>query len=347
MSFSQRSHDLIVIELRRPIPYRPRTKSLGDTGFFLAFRFGEKVRQSMDILAEGLQFPEGPVALADGSVLLVEMRAGRIARVAPDGRIHTPCDCGGGPNGAAVGPDGALYVCDNGGSAYAPGRFTSTGPAPDYQGGSIRRIDLATGEAATLYTHCGEHRLSSPNDLVFDAQGGFYFTDFGKKHARSRDSGSVYYALPDGSHIAEVAHPLLSPNGIGLSPDGRALYVAETETARLWAFDIIEPGVVHKHPFPSPHGGRLVCGLPGFQRFDSLAVQANGQVCVATLVTGAISVIAPSGELLRQQLFPDVYVTNLCFGGPGLGTAYLTLSATGRLVSLPWPEPGLRLHFNA
>ncbi|MEJ8823158.1 SMP-30/gluconolactonase/LRE family protein [Variovorax humicola] len=301
----------------------------------------------MKILADGLQFPEGPVALCDGSVVLVEMRAGRIIRVMPDGRIDTVTECGGGPNGAAIGPDGALYVCDNGGSAYVPGRFTSIGPAPDYIGGSILRVDLASGSSTQLYTHCDGHRLSSPNDIVFDAQGGFYFTDFGKKHTRARDSGGVYYALPDGSHIVEVAYSLLSPNGIGLSPDGRVLYVAETETARLWAFDIVEPGVVRKHPFPSPHGGRLVCGLGGFQRFDSLALDAEGRICVATLVTGAISVIAPSGELLRQQTFPDIYVTNICFGGPDLKTAYVTLSATGQLVSLPWPEAGLRLHFNA
>lgn len=109
----------------------------------------------MRILAEGLQFPEGPVALADGSVLLVEMRAGLVVRISPDGERHVVADCGGGPNGAAIGPDGALYVCDNGGSAYVPGRFTSTGPAADYEGGSIRRFDLHTGEHTLLYTHCG------------------------------------------------------------------------------------------------------------------------------------------------------------------------------------------------
>jgi gluconolactonase len=304
-------------------------------------------KERMRILAEGLQFPEGPVALGDGSVLLVEMRAGLVVRISPDGERHVVADCGGGPNGAAIGPDGALYVCDNGGSAYVPGRFTSTGPAADYEGGSIRRFDLRTGEHTLLYTHCDGHRLSSPNDLVFDAHGGFYFTDFGKKHARLRDYGGVYYALPDGSRIVEVAYPLLSPNGIGLSPDARVLYVAETETARLWAFDIVEPGVVRKHLFPSPHGGRIVCGLPGFQRFDSLALEAGGNICVATLITGAVSVIAPDGALLRQLVFPDSYVTNLCFGGPDMQTAYVTLSGTGQLVSLPWPEPGLRLHFNA
>src|SRR5574337_982642 len=99
---------------------------------------------------------------------------------------------------------------------------------------------------------------------------------------------------------------------VGLSPDGRVLYVAETETARLWAFDIEAPGKVRKAPHPSPHGGRLVCGLGGYQRFDSLAVEASGNIAVATLVAGAISVIAPDGRLLRQVAFPDPHTTNIC-----------------------------------
>ena len=144
-----------------------------------------------------------------------------------------------------------------------------------------------------LYDHCGPHKLLGPNDIVFDGLGGFYFTDLGKARARDRDWGGVYYALADGSKITEVAHPILTPNGIGLSPDGKTLYVAETETARLWAFDVLAPGVLAKQPFPSPHGGRLMAGLGGFQRFDSLAVDAAGNVCVATLVNGSVSVIAP------------------------------------------------------
>lgn len=301
----------------------------------------------MKILAQGLQFPEGPVLLEDGSVIVVEMRAGRIIRVWPDGRVDLVSDCGGGPNGAAIGPDGALYVCDNGGNAYVQDRFTAVGPALDYEGGSIRRFDLASGQDTTLYTHCNGQRLSAPNDLVFDAAGGFYFTDFGKKFARHRDYGGLYYALPDGSSIVEVAYPLLAPNGVGLSPDGRTVYVAETETARLWAFDLTGPGQISKQPFPSPHGGRLVCGLPGFQRLDSLAVDAAGNICVATLITGAISVISPDGQLLRQVTLPDSYVTNICFGGPDMQTAYVTLSGTGQLAELRWPEPGLPLHFSA
>ncbi len=130
-----------------------------------------------------------------------------------------------------------------------------------------------------------------------------------------------------------------------MSPDERTVYVADTEAARLWAFDVAAPGVIRKQGFPSPHGGRLVAGLPGFARFDSLAVQTNGDICVATLVAGCITVIAPDGRILRQVAMPDTHPTNLCFGGPDLRTAYVSLSETGRLGALDWPEPGLRLNF--
>lgn len=287
-------------------------------------------------LASGLKFPEGPVAMADGSVVLGEIAGSTVTRVAPDGKVSTVANTGGGPNGLATGPDGAFYVCNNGGSEYRKDHFLSIGPAKDYAGGSIQRIDPATGKVSTLYAQCGEHKLSAPNDIVFDAHGGFYFTDMGKKHQRYRDHGGVYYARPDGRFIAAVVYPAGTFNGVGLSPDGRILYVAETETSRLWAYDIVEPGVVRKEPFPSPYGGRLICGLPGFQRFDSLAVEASGNVCVATLATGHITVISPSGQLLRQVKMPDIYPTNICFGGSDLRTAYVTLSGVGQLVAIPF-----------
>lgn len=301
------------------------------------------------IMATGLGFPEGPVALADGSVVLVEIEHGRVSRVFPDGKIAVIATPGGGPNGLAIGPDGAFYLCNNGGFEFGDrgGMRLPLRPAADYTMGRIERIDPHTGEVRRLYDRCGEHMLRGPNDLVFDTDGGFYFTDLGKSRRRDRDHGGIYYARADGSHIAELAHPVLTPNGIGLSPDGRTLYFAETETARLWALDIVEAGVVRKQPFPSPHGGRLVIGLPGYQRFDSLAVDAAGNICVATLITGCVSVISPTGQLLRQVPMTDPFTTNICFGGEDLRTAYVTLSGTGRLAALPWPEPGLRLAYPA
>ena len=297
------------------------------------------------ILAEGFKFPEGPAVLPDGSVILTEIAGGQLSRVMPDGKVSLVAKTGGGPNGIAIGPDGACYVCNNGGGEYRPGSFMSIGPASDYAGGYIQRVDVATGEVRKLYTHCGERRLSAPNDIVFDVHGGFYFTDFGKKHHHTRDHGGLYYASTDGSSIVEVAWPVNCPNGVGLSPDGKVLYAADTEASRLWAFDITAPGVIRKHAFPSPNGGRLVCGLPGYQRFDSLAVQANGDICVATLVTGHITVISPVGQVVRQVKMPDVYPTNLCFGGPTGTTAFITLSGKGQLLEMEWAGPGLKLNW--
>jgi gluconolactonase len=314
------------------------------------FRDTEREKRAMAeirIMTTGLRFPEGPVAMADGSVILGEIAGSAVTRIAPDGgktAIGTP---GGGPNGVATGPDGALYVCNNGGNEYAEGGFLSTGPAKDYQCGYIQRIDPRTGDTRILYSQCGGHKLSAPNDLVFDREGGFYFTDLGKRRGRDRDHGGLYYALPDGSKIVELAHPMLSPNGVGLSPDEKTVYVADTESSRLFAFDIISPGVLRKEPFPAPYTGRLVSGLPGFQRFDSLAVEASGNIAVATLITGHITVIAPDGRVVRQVKMPDVYPTNICFGGGDMKTAYITLSGTGELGVMAWPEPGLRLNFTA
>jgi gluconolactonase len=298
------------------------------------------------ILADGLGFPEGPVAMPDGSVIFTDIRKSCCSRVTADGKVSLFSAAGGGPNGLAVGPDGALYLCNNGGSRYIEGVSMGQGPHPDYKGGTIQRLDRNTGAATLLYAECNGHKLSAPNDLVVDKAGGFYFTDLGKRYARHRDHGGLYYALPDGSKIVELAFPILSPNGCGLSPDGKILYVADTEGARLWAFEVEGPGVLRKPKGHAPHSGRVICGLGGKARFDSLAVMANGNIAVATLSTGCITEISPAGEVVRSVPVPDVFPTNICFGGVDMRTAYITLSDTGKLGVMQWPTAGLKLNFN-
>ena len=303
----------------------------------------------MKLVAEGLRFPEGPVALADGCVLVAEIQGESIACVDPvRGTVERIGACPGGPNGLAIGPDGALYICNNGGAEWKTSRglLTPGIAGPTYTRGSSDRLDLATGEATTLYANCGTHRLSAPNDLVFDEAGGIWFTDMGKNQARARAHGGVYYAQPDGSVVEEVIYPLTTPNGIGLSPDGAELYVAETVPGRLWGFAVAGPGRLAPVS-KGPHRGRLVHGFDGYQLLDSLAVDSEGNIAVATLVTGAISVLSPAGRLLEQICIPDgdPFVTNICFGGPELRTAYISSSGRGRLYATEWPCPGLRLRF--
>jgi gluconolactonase len=298
-------------------------------------------------IAGGLQFPEGPIAMPDGSVLLVEIKRGTLSRVSPDGKVVVVAHTGGGPNGAAIGPDGAAYICNNGGFEWHDiGGFTFPGNQPqDYIGGRIQRVDLATGAVDDLYTECDGHPLRGPNDIVFDAVGGFWFTDHGKLRERERDRTGVFYAKADGSLIREVIFPLDAPNGIGLSPDGTRLYVAETHTGRVWYWHIKGPGEIDLAAALGPSGGSLLAGLPGFQLFDSLAVDAAGNVCVATLVNGGITIISPDGTSIEHVPTPDPLTTNICFGGPDLRTTYITLSGTGRLVAMQWPRPGLRLNY--
>jgi len=302
---------------------------------------------NLRVVASGLRFPEGPIAMADGSVVLVEVARGTLSRVRADGRVEVVAKLGGGPNGAALGPDGAVYVCNSGGFRWHEDRhgLRPIGQAEDYSGGRIERVDLASGAARVLYTAGPNGPLKGPNDIVFDRAGGMWFTDLGKARARDMDRGGVYYATADGASISEAIYPMLTPNGIGLSPDESRLYVAETHTGRLWAFDLDAPGIVRRRRYPSPNGGELVAGLPGYQLFDSLAVDADGNICVATLFNGGISVISPDGRSVEHVPMPDDYTTNICFGGPDLRTAYITLSVSGRLVAVDWPKPGLALNF--
>lgn len=298
------------------------------------------------VLAEGLRFPEGPIAMPDGSVILVEIARGTLSRVA-GGRIEVVADLGGGPNGAAIGPDGRCYVCNNGGFAWVErGNRIYPGDQSDaYSGGRIEAVDLETGAAEVLYTHCDGQPLCGPNDIVFDRDGGLWFTDHGKTRARERDRTGVFYAAADGSSIREVIFPMEGPNGIGLSPNEDELYVAETPTGRLWAFKLAGPGRLEGGRRDRRDGGRLLPGRPGYILYDSLAVDAEGNVCVATIFDGGITIVSPRGNPARHVPLPDRVTTNICFGGEGLQTAFVTLSSTGKLVSLPWERPGLPLNF--
>lgn len=285
----------------------------------------------MEIVAEGLAFPEGPVVMADGSVIVVELAAGRVTRCW-NGRTETICAIGGGPNGAAIGPDGALYVCNNGG--LDPVKFQNARGAGHE--GRVERVNLATGRFERIYDSCEGIALEAPNDIIFDADGRIWFTDLGKTHDGIRTASGLFSALPDGSSIAAINRHAISYNGVGLSPDGAHVYVADTHQGRLWRYD---RAVETQRP-------TWVATAPGPVGFDSLAVTAAGNVCVATLYGGGISTITPQGDISKYAIAGEPYVTNIAFGGEDMRDAWITLSSTDRLVKTRWGEPGLKLNFN-
>ncbi len=303
----------------------------------------------MEIIATGLAFPEGPVVMPDGSIILTEIARGQITRIAPGGGKSKLADTGGGPNGLALGGDGWLYCCNNGGFNWneSGGYLTPHGIADDYSGGRIERINIATGAVEILYKS-GDFGciLRGPNDIVFDAHGGFWFTDHGKVDyaKRAHDIVGVFYGKADGSHLEEVVFPSNNPNGVGLSPDGKTLYAAETYTCRLMKFTISAPGKV------AADGGPGGPGIPlyrpaGYKFFDSLAVEECGNICVATIGECGISVISPAGDLVEFVPTPDIFTTNIAFGGDDMRDAYICLSGSGQLAKMRWPRPGLKLQY--
>jgi gluconolactonase len=286
-----------------------------------------RVLQGVQKVAEGLRFPEGPVVMPDGSVIVVEMHGGAIQRIDPDGGVELVAECGGGPNGAALGPDGALYVCNNG------GRWSD-----HYSGGRIQRVDLESGSVDDLYIDCEGVPLSAPNDLVFDRTGSFWFTDSGRTDGRQKELGRIMRAAPDGYTIEEAIASLDVPNGIGLSPDESTLYFSETLTGRLHRWAI--PGPPQADDNCSRVTPSVLCGLPGVHLFDSLAVERSGAIAVATPISGCVTVVAADGGRIRQFWPPDDFddpmLSNICFGPDGSGMAYITLSSRGWLVQCEW-----------
>jgi gluconolactonase len=282
-------------------------------------------------VATGLRFPEGPVAVDDGSVLVVEIEGGTLTRVDPAaGTAHPVAVCAAGPNGAAFGPDGAVYVATNGGLAFTDEdgiRFPNN-LAEDNDGGRVQRVDPDSGAVETL--HSG---LGALNDVVFDAAGCCYVVD--------TSFGTLHYLDPEKGTIGQAASGLEMPNGAGLSPDGSRLYVSETYSGRVLAFDVTGPGTLsgptelYRAADEQAHG----C--------DGLAVDGAGHICVADLSRSGITVLAPDGTVRLKVTtpLPDPYVTNICFGGADGRTAYICSAGRGILYAARWPWPGLRLNF--
>lgn len=300
-------------------------------------------------LADGLWLPEGPVAMPDGSLIVVEVLGGRLTRIAADGTKTTIAELGGGPNGAAIGPDGRCYVCNNGGFRHMTlpdGGLLPLEAPLDTPPGSIQVVDLATGAFETLYEHNEATPFWGPNDIVFDDAGGFWFTDFGRDRGRTRMRGALYYAKADGSEIREVVPSLDGPNGVGLSPDGKTLYVALTFEGHLISFQLSAPGVIDIAASHMPNGSTIVGRAGPGMYLDSLGVDSAGRICCASPGVGAVLVFPAEGGAPDVVAIPDFLTTNIAFGGPDRRTAYVTMGSSGRVAMIEWDVPGLKLAFS-
>ncbi len=273
------------------------------------------------VIAENLKFPEGPAFDRDGNLYVVEIQGGQISKITPDGSVSVFAETGGGPNGANFGPDGQLYVCNNGGF-----------PGPDREPGRVERIDPG-GTVTVLIREIDGEPLNSPNDLGFDEHGNFYFTDpvWGAAGVDGAPPGNICF---HGSGSTRRLHTGFAfPNGIGVSPDGRTLIVCESMTFKLHAFDILEPGVLGE---PREFGFLGEGAIP-----DGFAFDVDGNVLCCGYESGQIHVFPPGGgDKIGTLDFEDKRLTNVCFGGPAFRSLFVTESGAGRVVRVEWERPG-------
>jgi gluconolactonase len=351
-------------------------------------------RNRIEIIARDLQYPEAPVYCQDGSILLAEIKGERLTRISSDGKHSEIAKVPGGPNGLAIGPSEGngteLFVCNNGGMSWIPYPPPPSEPPPpgykpklwvsgqqplNYQGGSVQKVDIASGVVTTLFTETSTppaypplpfttwdppFKLRGPDDLVFDAEGGMWVSDFGKQRPRDVDVTGIYYVSPDSRTIRQAIYPLNAPNGIALSPDGQWLYVALSYERRIVKYKIASGGIFEPNPKTLDGSYSVTGALPGISVLDSMAVDSKGNIYVATMIpegynpniNGGISIISPEGDLLEfvEIALPDGTTcplpSNICFGGKDMRTAYITCGGSGLLISMPSDIPGLPLNFN-
>lgn len=274
--------------------------------------------------------------MEDGTILVVEVEGGTLSRCYPDGCVEVIAELGGGPNGAAMGPDGRVYICNNGGFQWdtLPSGLRLPVGLGDYSGGSIQAVNLKTGAFETLYSDCDGIKLNSPNDLVFDSDGGFWFTDWGKPLAHSRAYGGLYYAKADGNYIKRVEYPMGSPNGVAISPDGKTLYVSETHERRVLSGRISAPGEIESL--------RLFACPAGNYEFDSMKVEVDGSIVVGTLDRAGLTRFTDDGQFAEFTPTEDKLTTNLTFAGEDRRVCIATLSLRGQLLAMDWPRPGMK-----
>ena len=124
----------------------------------------------------------------------------------------------------------------------------------------------------------------------------------------------------------------------------KTVYWSDSMLQKLWALELDGPG--QAGPEFGHFVGRLVVTLPGMEWFDSMAIEADGQVCVGTLFNGGITVVDPATGQYEQVSFPDPITTNIAFGGADMRDAYITFTERGALAKCRWPVAGMKLPFN-
>ncbi len=271
--------------------------------------------ESVEVIATGLAFPEGPAFAADGSLWLVELKAGNLVRCLNSvlERFHV----GGAPNGIAIHRNGDIWFCDAGRK-------------------EVRQFIPSTGETKKLASQVDGHELHQPNDLAFDKQGTLLFTCPGE--SRRTPDGYVCALMKDGN-VKKIATGKYFPNGLAFTQDGSELVIAETYRHRLWKGDWNTDTCEWTNERPWCNIG----GPDGPGGPDGMAFDTTGNVYAAVYGTGSVRVADPQGAVFDVMALPGTNPTNCAFDPKGNLGLVVTEAEKGMLLSIKVKNNGMQL----
>ena len=263
---------------------------------------------TVQLIKDGFQGTEGPVGTPDGGLYFTDPYASKMYKMDKNGNVTLWREDTGGTSGIFLLKNGRLLGAET-------GRHRLVAIDPD---GKL--TPLATAGV-------GGRALRLTNDIMVDKKGGIYFTDpapfafAGQPEPTEKPPGFVYYLTPKGN-LTLIDDQITRPNGISLSFDGKILFVADTDTENLWAFDVQPDGTAKNRrsfvklhdPQPRPDGTRR-------SGADGMAIDTESRLYVTT--SSGVQVIDRRGQYLGTIRVPK-NPSNLAFGGPDRRTLYIT-----------------------
>jgi gluconolactonase len=259
-----------------------------------------------ELVQEGFVFTEGPVGTYDGGLFFSDIGSKTIYHMDPEGKITIARGNTLGANGLALNAS-ELYAAEGSGKLISRGN--------------------QNGRVATVIESTDAAPLGAPNDIIFDSRGGFYFTDPGAAPLDPKDTnrhGKVYYVASNGGREPLLVDDKIAfPNGLTLTPDGKALLVDDTLGDTIWAFDL-QPKKSKKKP-QTGVAKAAFAKIPeltnGVSMSDGMAVDREGRVYVAT--GAGVQVFDKKGKSLGTIKVPRP-PSNVAFSGPDKRTLYIT-----------------------
>jgi gluconolactonase len=247
-------------------------------------------------IAEGFRYTEGPAWGPDGNLYFTDKSSSRILKWSPENGVSDFRIDPGGANGLIFNDSGDMIVCES---------------------ASRRVITIAPDGSETVLADSYEGgKLNSPNDACVDSNGGIYFSDHSmrSKEILEQKGDHIYYISPDRSRIIKVTGDLQYPNGVILNPVGDKLYVTDSGAKKTYVYTVNPDGTLKDKKVFADEG------------YDGLAMDVNGNVYI-TPITDMVSVYDPGGRRIGEIPTPS-RPANICFGGIGMKTLFLTCGST-------------------